>query len=93
MLHAVKVYGVGHCPRTQRAMDLLDSMGVAYDYLDLDQDHHAGTWVRWQGGGDARTPTIMVGLRVLIDPSEAVLKAAVAPAGHVSSATPALAAS
>jgi len=94
MLHAVKVYGVASCTKTQRATNLLQSLGVAYDYFDLAQDRHATAWVRWQNGGDeARTPTIMVGLRVLIDPTEAVLIAAVTPTGRTAPNTPVLAAS
>jgi glutaredoxin len=94
MLHAVKVYGVASCTKTQRATNLLQSMGVAYDYFDLAHDRHAAEWVRWQNGGDeARTPTIMIGLRVLIDPSEAVLSAAVIPASRVAPAAPVLAVS
>jgi hypothetical protein len=54
-------------------------MEIAYDYFDLEQARHAAAWVRWQNGGDAvRTPTIMIGLRVLADPTEATLKSAVA---------------
>lgn len=82
MLHAVKVYGFKNCPKTQQALNLLNASGVAFDYFDLEQDRHAASWVRWQNGGDAlRTPTIMIGLRVLVDPSEATLKSAVAKMG------------
>lgn len=94
MLHAVKVYGVPSCTKSQLAINVLESLGVAYDYFDLEQDRHAAAWVRWQNGGDeARTPTIMVGLRVLIDPTEAVLAAAVIPAERAVPAAPVLAAS
>ncbi len=79
MLHAVKVYGVGRCPGTRRAVALLDAMGVRYDYFDLDADRHAAAWVRWTNGG-AAAPTVLVGLTVLADPTEPELKAALANA-------------
>ena len=79
MLNAVKVYGVGRCPRTLRAMAMLEAMGVRYDYFDLDTDRHAAAWVRWKNG-TAATPTVMVGLTVLADPTDAQLRAALADA-------------
>ena len=79
MLHAVKVYGVGRCPGTLRAVALLDAMGVRYDFFDLDADRHAAAWVRWKNG-DAATPTVLVGLTVLARPTEPELKAALAEA-------------
>ena len=79
MLHAVKVYGVGRCPGTLRAVALLDAMGVGYDYVDLDADRHAAAWVRWTNGG-AAAPTVMVGLTVLPNPTERELRAALAGA-------------
>lgn len=80
MSHPVKVYGVGRCPRTRRAMALLDSAGVGYHYFDLDADRHAAAWVRWRNGDAAPTPTVMVGSTVLANPADADLRSALADA-------------
>lgn len=86
MLHAIKVYGVGRCPRTIRATALLEAMGVRYDYFDLDADRHAAAWVRWKSP-DAPTPTVLVGMAVLAGPSDAQLRSAVADAARAIPAT------
>ena len=88
MLHAVKVYGIGRCPSTLRAMALLEAMGVRYDFFDLEADRHAAAWVRWKNG-DAATPTVLVGLTVLARPTDPQLRAAVADARLARVAAPA----
>lgn len=88
MLHAVKIYGVSQCPQTLRAMALLESMGIHYDFFDLENDRHAAAWVRWKNG-DAPTPTVMIGLRVLAAPTEPDLRAALFGAPRPAGTAPA----
>ena len=79
MLHAVKVYGLNHCPRTRQTTALLQALDVPYDFFDLDADRHAAAWVRWRSGNfQAITPTVMIGMRVMPEPSETDLANAVA---------------
>jgi hypothetical protein len=79
MLHTVKVYGLGRCPRTVRITGLLRALDVPFDYFDLNADRHAAQWVRWRNGPHAvQTPTVMVGLRVMANPTETELATAVA---------------
>ncbi|QOV89348.1 glutaredoxin family protein [Humisphaera borealis] len=75
MLHAIKIYGLPTCKQTARAVATLEAMGVGFDYFDLSLDRHAAAWVRWKNG-DIQTPTIMVGMRVLANPSLRDLQAA-----------------
>ena len=76
MLHAIKIYGRGECPQTLRAVETVRSMGMRFDYFDLDRDRHAAAWVRWKLG-ELRTPVVMVGMQVLANPTPAELSAAV----------------
>ena len=75
MLNTVKIYGLPTCPHTARAMAALSAMGVGFDFFDLSLDRHAAAWVKWKNG-DVQTPTLMVGMQVLANPSVSELCAA-----------------
>jgi mycoredoxin len=66
----VKVYGADWCGDTRRAREFLDGLGVAYEYVDVEQDESAAEWVREQNGGKERKPTVDVGGQVLSVPTE-----------------------
>lgn len=72
----VKVYGADWCGDTQRALRQLDGLGVAYDYVDVEQDAEASSWVKEQNEGKERKPTIRVGAQVLSTPSAQELESA-----------------
>lgn len=81
----VKVYGTDWCGDTRRSRQLLDQLGVAYQYLDIDHDPDAERWVKDHNDGKLKRPTIDVaGKAILSQPSDAALKAALAHAGVVS---------
>jgi mycoredoxin len=69
----VKVYGADWCGDTQRALQHLDEVGVPYDYIDVERDHHASEWVKQQNGGKERKPTIDVNGNILTVPSTSEL--------------------
>ena len=48
MAVAVKVYGADWCEDTTHAREYLDRLGVAYEYVDVEQDAAAAEWVREQ---------------------------------------------
>ena len=73
----VKVYGADWCGDTKRSLKLLDRLGVAYDYVDIDDDAQGAEWVRNQNNGKERKPTIVVGDRILSVPSDEELEKAV----------------
>jgi glutaredoxin len=77
----VKVYGADWCGDTQRALRQLDGLGVAYDYVDVEQDTEASAWVKEQNDGKERKPTIKVGPQVLSTPSAQVLESALREEG------------
>lgn len=53
------VYGTGWCPDVRRSRALLDSMGLPYRYVDLEQDASANDYVRRLQRGRRRIPTVV----------------------------------
>jgi glutaredoxin len=72
----VKVYGADWCGDTRRTLSYLDNQGVAYDYVDVEQDAEASLWVKQQNDGKERKPTVKVGALVLSVPSDEELESA-----------------
>ena len=72
----VEVYGADWCGDTQRALKQLDNLGVAYDYIDVEQDERASAWVKQQNDGKERKPTVKVGEQVLSVPTDQELESA-----------------
>jgi mycoredoxin len=82
-MEKVKVYGADWCGDTQRSLRQLDALGVAYDYVDVEQDEQASSWVKEQNEGRERKPTIKVGEQVLRVPSDEELEQALRAGGIV----------
>jgi thioredoxin reductase (NADPH) len=72
----VEVYGADWCHDTKDTLQHLDSLGVDYDYIDIEQDEEGARWVREQNEGKERKPTVKINGRVLSVPSRAELDAA-----------------
>jgi mycoredoxin len=70
----VIVYGADWCGDTKRTLRQLDNLGVAHEYVDVEQDRQASEWVKEQNGGKERKPTLKVGERVLSVPDEQQLE-------------------
>lgn len=77
----VKVYGADWCGDTKRTLKALDGLGVAYDYINVEQDEQASRWVKQQNDGKERKPTVVVGEQVLSVPSEQELESALRDEG------------
>jgi mycoredoxin len=75
-MERVKVYGADWCGDTKRTLKQLDELGVAYDYVNVEQDEQAALWVKEQNDGKERKPTLQVGEQVLSVPSEDELESA-----------------
>lgn len=80
----VKVYGADWCEDTKRSRVLLDGLGVAYDYVNVEQDEQAARWVKEQNDGKERKPTVKIGERVLSVPDDQELQGALRENGLVS---------
>lgn len=53
------VDGTGWCPDVQRSRALLDTVGLPYRYVDLEQDVAATAYVRKLQHGRRRVPTVV----------------------------------
>lgn len=65
----VTVYGADWCGDTVRTLRHLDSAGVAYDYIDIDQDDAGEQKVIEFNQGKRRIPLVEIGDRALSVPS------------------------
>ena len=72
----VKVYGADWCGDTARTLEQLKSLGVAYDYVNIEEDEQAAQWVREQNDGKERKPTVRLGEQILSVPSDEELETA-----------------
>jgi glutaredoxin len=72
----VEVYGADCCVDTQRTRRHLDSLGIAYQYINIEQDQQASAWVKQQNDGKERKPTVKIGQQVLVEPSDPELEQA-----------------
>lgn len=75
-MEKVKVYGADWCGDSKRTLAQLDKLGVAYDYIDIEQDEQAARWVREQNDGRERKPTVKLGEQILSTPSNQELETA-----------------
>jgi len=80
-MNGVKVYGTEACEDTSATCNNLDSLGVQYQYIDVEADAKAQAWVKEQNGGKQKTPTVDVRGRILIEPSERELEEALRGTG------------
>lgn len=60
MRDKIVVYGTDECRDTQRTRRQLESLGVAYDYVDVDRDRAANLQVTEWNGGRRVTPTVVL---------------------------------
>jgi len=75
---AILMYGTGWCGDCHRSRALLDGAGVAYTYIDVDEDEAAAAIVRGIQNGGRSVPTIVFADgTVLIEPSDPELAAKV----------------
>jgi len=80
----VQVYGADWCEDTLRTREHLDSLGIEYDYLNVDQDAGAKQWVVQQNDGKQKTPTVKVANRIVLsEPSDAELDIALRKIGLI----------
>jgi glutaredoxin len=67
-MDTVKVYGAGWCEDTKSTRAHLDAKGVAYEYIDVDNDADARQWVIDHSDGERVMPAVAVGERVVVEP-------------------------
>jgi mycoredoxin len=65
----ITVYGRPGCAISQILRRWLDRRGIPYQYVDVDRDPRARSRIEWLTGGRARSPTVVVGGDVLVQPT------------------------
>lgn len=78
---AVKVYGADWCEDTRGTREVLDRLGVRYDYVNVEQDAEASAWVKEHNGGKERKPTVDLSGQILSVPTERELVSALRELG------------
>jgi glutaredoxin len=81
---SVKVFGADWCEDTQATRNHLDSLGVPYQYINVEQDAKARDWVKQQNNGKQKTPTVDIGGKILVEPDEQELEQALRGTGLMS---------
>ena len=74
----ITVYGADWCEDTRRSLRHLRRLGVAFRYLNVDEDLAALDRATALNGGERRTPTIDLGVggRALVEPDDETLTGA-----------------
>ena len=80
-MNPVKVYGTDWCEDTAATCNNLDSLGVQYEYVDVETDAKAQAWIKEQNGGKQQTPTVDINGQILIEPDERELEEALRGTG------------
>ena len=65
----IKVYGADWCSMTKRTLAHLDGQGIPYEYVDIDRDRSAASWVAAQNDGREKKPTLDIGGYVMAEPT------------------------
>ncbi len=68
MPNEIIMYGSNWCGYTQRAMRHLDNLGVAYQYVDVDDDPAAEQLIATWNNGRSIRPTFDIGGLHLVNP-------------------------
>jgi glutaredoxin len=80
-MNQVKVYGADWCGDTRSTRNHLDSLGVPYQYLNIDRDPAAKQWMLNHNHGQQKLPTVDIAGTVLSIPDEIELEEALRGTG------------
>jgi mycoredoxin len=83
MAKQLAVYGTDWCEDTQRTRHFLDAGGIAYRYINIEEDDAAMQWVLRQNDGTQKTPTVDLGGLVLSVPSDGELETGLRRQGYI----------
>lgn len=70
---AITIYGADWCHDTQHTRKHLDRLGLAYQYIDVEQDESAAQWVKARNDGKEQKPTVDINGEVLSVPTNVEL--------------------
>jgi len=82
-MEKIEVYGADWCGDTKRTLKALERLGVAYDYVNVEEDKQASEWVKEQNDGKERKPTLKINGQVLCVPTDAELESILREQGMI----------
>jgi len=65
----ITVYGRPGCAISQMIRRWLDRRGTPYQYVDVERNPQARSQLAWLTGGRVRSPTVVIGGDVLVQPT------------------------
>ena len=65
----ITVYGRPGCAISQMVRRWLDRRGIPYQYVDVERNPEARRRLEWLTGGRVRSPTVVIGDDVLVQPT------------------------
>ena len=65
----ITVYGRPGCAISQMIRRWLDRRGIPYQYIDVERNPQARSQLAWVTGGRVRSPTVVIGGDVLVQPT------------------------
>ena len=65
----ITVYGRPGCAISQMVRRWLDRRGIPYQYVDVERNPEARRRLEWLTGGRVRSPTVVIGNDVLVQPT------------------------
>jgi mycoredoxin len=65
----ITVYGRPGCAISQMVRRWLDRRGIPYQYVDVARNPEARRRLEWLTGGRVRSPTVVIGNDVLVQPT------------------------
>jgi thioredoxin reductase (NADPH) len=80
----VMVYGADWCPDTHATLNNLDSLGVPYQFIDIDDNSEGRQWVKDHNDGRRKTPMLDIEGNILAAPDERQLEEALRGRGLMS---------
>ena len=75
---AVTIYTTRWCGYSVRTKRYLDSRGIPYAEVDVEQHPEAGERIKQATGGSRTVPTLEIGGRLLVNPRPEEIEAALA---------------
>ena len=82
-MNPIEIYGTDWCEDTHRTRQHLETLGLPYEYINIEHEPGAATWVKQQNAGQQRTPTVKLRGLVLTEPSDTELDVALRREGLV----------
>jgi glutaredoxin len=66
----IRFYGSRNCEDSERSGAFLDKLGLPFEFIDVDHDQSAAEYASSLNHGHLKTPTIVFGDHVVVEPSD-----------------------